>query len=162
MALLSIGEDPCAWVEVPGYPGFDMYIKYLTPEVIRGLRRRATTAKRNKQTRAMEDSVNDELLSKLMVKEIIMEWRGLSLKHLDKLVELSPEARASIEKQKDKCLPFDEDDLETLVDNTYSREFMENILDLATDLQAFREIQKTVTAKNSGGSSPTPEQEVGL
>ena len=41
-------------------------------------------------------------------------------------------------------------------------EIMENILDLATDLQAFREIQKTVTAKNSGGSSPTPEQEVGL
>ena len=46
MGLLEVGNEPTVWVEVPGYPGFDIYVKYLTPQTLKRLGEKATKKQR--------------------------------------------------------------------------------------------------------------------
>lgn len=159
MGLLKAADNLKMWVEVPGFPGFDVEVCYLTPAHIKSLQQKATKRQINRQTRQVEDVVDTELLSKLMVRDMIGNWRGLTVEHLEKMMPLAPEARQAIAERGE--LPFSADDLEALVEYTYSRSFMDPMTELATDMESWREAEETLARKNSGGSVATSEPEPG-
>ena len=149
-AILSIGEALKVWVQVPGYPGWDVLVQYLTPAKVKLLSEDATTKKLNRQTRQMEDKVDNEILAKLMTKAMILDWRGLTTAMLRDLVPVPDAVNAKLEKEHGGKLPFSPEDLEVLVENTYSRSFMDTVMECATDLHTMREMEKRALEKNSG------------
>jgi len=152
--LLIIGSDPEEWIEIDEVRGLDMLVKYLSPETIRSLRKRATTKQRNKATRQMEDVVDDDKLAKMMVKHVVLDWRGMTVDALEKLVPLTPESRKNIGKLK-KGLPFSEEYLELLLDNAYGGQFLQTVIEVSMDLGLMKEIERERLSKNSKGSSAT-------
>ncbi len=148
--LLEVGNEPEVWIQVHGYEGFDVLIKYVTPQNIRSLNDQATSKTLNRQTRAMEDTVDQDLLGKLMVEEMVQNWRGLTIEHLEKMMPLSAESKKAI-KAAGGELPFTPVDLKTLTDYAYSKDFMDVVMELATDLEALREAEEVQRSKNSDG-----------
>jgi hypothetical protein len=148
-SILSIGESPKAWIQIQGFDGFDLEIEYLSPPVVKELSKQATIRKLNKLTRQMEETVDNELLAKLMTKRMIRNWRGLTVKILSQIVPLSSEAAAKIEKEHGGELPYSPEDLEILTDNSYSRVYMDAVMESVVDLQIMRELEKKGLEKNS-------------
>jgi len=150
MGLLKAVDDLQVWIEVNGHPGFDILVKYLTPAQIKRLSDRATKRQVNKATRQIEEVVDNDLLSKLMIREMIVDWRGLSVKHLEEMMPLDKDSKKSIETDHKGELPFSDDDLETLAEVTYSRSMMDQVMEVCTDMGAFREVQKASLGNESG------------
>lgn len=146
--LLVIGSDPEEWIEIDQIPGLDMQVRYLAPETIRGLRKRCTTKRRNKNTRQMEDYVDEDKLAKLMVKHVVRDWRGMTVERLEQLVPLADESRAKIKKLGKKGLPFSEDYLEILLDNAYGGQFLQTVIEISMDLGEMKEIERVRLSKN--------------
>lgn len=146
--VLSVGQAPIVWVPVPAFSPWEIRIKYLDPQTVKRLSAQYTEKRMNQKTRQFEDHLNQEGFSKAMTKEMIQEWRGLTLEVLDKLLPLNEATRTKIREEMDGVLPFSQDDLTTLVDYTYTRNFMETVMDVATDLQRVREFEEQQLEKN--------------
>jgi hypothetical protein len=153
--LLEIGTDPEEWIDIDTISGLEMQVRYLSPEVIRGLRKRATSKVRNKSTRQMEDVVDDDKLAKAMVKHVVRDWRGMTVERLEQLVPLSAASSAKIKKLGKKGLPYSEDYLEVLLDNAYGGQFLQTVIEISMDLGVMKDIARERLSKNSGGSSDT-------
>lgn len=146
--VLSVGKAPIVWVAVPGFAPWEIRIKYLDPQAVKKLSASYTEKRMNPKTRQYEDVLNQEAFSKAMTREMIQDWRGLTLPVLEKMLPLNDEAKRKIQDDFNGELPFSEDDLSTLVDYTYTRNFMETVMEVATDLQRVREYEEQQLEKN--------------
>jgi hypothetical protein len=148
MSILKAKSDLTLWVDVPGFLDFEIKVKYLTPANIKVIRDKATKTQLNKQTRQMEEVVDDDLMARYMVREMIQDWRGLTVKTLQTMMPLSEESATAINEEYDGELPFTNEDLETLVDFTYSRSFMDRVTELSTDMEEWRRVEEESTGKD--------------
>ena len=148
MSILKAKSDLTLWVDVPGFLDFEIKVKYLTPANIKVIRDKATKTQLNKQTRQMEEVVDDDLMARYMVREMIQDWRGLTVKTLQTMMPLSEESANAIDEEYDGELPFTNEDLETLVDFTYSRSFMDRVTELSTDMEEWRRVEEESTGKD--------------
>lgn len=161
MGLIEIGADPEVWAEVnPAFPGFEVKVRYLSPGSAKKINEQATSKQVNRRTRQMEDAVDNERYARLMVKSMVMDWRGLKLEHLEEMLPLTETAKDAVRAAGGE-VPFSADDLEMLADNSYSRSFLDGVLDLATDLEAMQRAKKLVTEGNSADSPHTPATQPG-
>lgn len=76
-----------------------------------------------------------------MCRNMIIDWGGLTLEVLEKILPVDKGSAAEIAALEDG-LPFSQEHLEVLTENTYSTSFMDQIIKVATDLNAAKEAER--------------------
>lgn len=106
-------------VEYPGLDGFSVSLAYLTKDELIKLRKKATTKKLSRSSKAIEEEVDSELFQKLYIDEVIKGWKGLKYKYLNQLLPID---LAQIEDSEEE-LDYDKENAYELMRN--SRDFDE-------------------------------------
>jgi len=79
-------DSKTTWVEFPGLNGFEVELANLSRKELVALRKRCTTNKFNRKTRAFEESLDDDKFVVEFTESTVKSWKGLKLKYLEDLV----------------------------------------------------------------------------
>ena len=140
-------DSKTTWVEFPGLDGFDVELANLSRKELVALRKRCTTNKFNRKTRAFEESLEDEKFVKEFTLATVKGWKGLQLNYLEDLVLVNLQGQDGT-----KELPFTIDNALQLVEN--SSEFDNWLNEVVFDLENFR---TTKQAENTGKVKTIPK-----
>ena len=143
MELKSLLVDSkTTWVEFPGLDGFEVELANLSRKELVALRKRCTTNKFNRKTRAFEEVLDDDKFVKEFTEATVKGWKGLKLKYLEDLVLVD------ISKQDpDKQLEYSNDNAQQLVEN--SSEFDNWLNEVVFDLEHFRTAEQDQAPKKA-------------
>jgi hypothetical protein len=149
MELKSLLVDTkTTWVEFPGLDNFEVELANLSRKELVALRKRCTTNKFNRKTRAFEEQLDDEKFVKEFTEATVKGWKGLKLKYLEDLVLVD------ISKQDpDKQLEYSNENAQQLVEN--SSEFDNWLNEVVFDLEHFRTAEQAETLKKVEAVSGT-------
>ena len=148
MELKSLLVDSkTTWVEFPGLDGFEVELANLSRKELVALRKRCTSNKFNRKTRAFEEILNEEKFLVEFTEATVKGWKGLQLGYLEDLVLVDL-------KGQDATIPLEytEENALLLVEN--SSEFDNWLNEVVFDLDNFRTAEQ---GKNKGKTNPTPE-----
>jgi len=136
-------DSKTTWVEFPGLDGFEVELANLSRKELIALRKRCTTNKFNRKTRAFEESLDDDKFVKEFTDATVKEWKGLKLKYLEDLVlvELGNNEPNSL-------LPYTEENAQQLVEN--SNEFDNWLNEVVFDLEHFRTEEQKQSTRQTG------------
>ena len=140
-------DSKTTWVEFPGLDGFEVELANLSRKELVALRKRCTTNKFNRKTRAFEESLEDEKFVKEFTLATVKGWKGLQLNYLEDLVLVNLQGQDGT-----KELPFTIDNALQLVEN--SSEFDNWLNEVVFDLENFR---TTKQAENTGKVKTIPK-----
>lgn len=150
MELKSLLVDSkTTWVEFPGLDGFEVELANLSRKELVNLRKRCTTNKFNRKSRAFEESLDENKFVVEFTNATVKGWKGLKLSYLEDLllVDLSGQ---DINKE----LEYSVSNAESLVEN--STEFDNWLNEVVFDLENFR---TTEQRENSEQSKAIPESQ---
>ena len=136
MELKSLLVDSkTTWVEFPGLDGFEVELANLSRKELIALRKRCTTNKFNRKTRAFEEQLDDDKFVTEFTDATVKSWKGLRLKYLEDLVlvELGSNEPNSL-------LPYTGENAQQLVEN--SNEFDNWLNEVVFDLENFRSAEQ--------------------
>ena len=136
MELKSLLVDSkTTWVEFPGLDGFEVELANLSRKELVALRKRCTTNKFNRKTRAFEESLDDDKFLVEFTNATVKGWKNLKLKYLEDLVlvELGSNEPNSL-------LPYTDENAQQLVEN--SNEFDNWLNEVVFDLEHFRSAEQ--------------------
>ena len=139
MELKSLLVDSkTTWVEFPGLDNFEVELANLSRKELIALRKRCTTNKFNRKTRAFEESLDDDKFVTEFTDATVKSWKGLKLKYLEDLVlvELGNNEPNSL-------LPYTDENAQQLVEN--SNEFDNWLNEVVFDLVHFRSAEQAKT-----------------
>jgi len=139
-------DSKTTWAEFPGLDGFEVELANLSRKELVNLRKKCTTNKFNRKTRAFEESLDDEKFVKEFTEATIKGWKGLKLKYLEDLVLVDLENN-----DVDSELTYTLENAQHLVEN--SSEFDNWLNEVVFDLENFRTKQSGKTVKKSGDVS---------
>jgi hypothetical protein len=139
-------DSKTTWAEFPGLDGFEVELANLSRKELINLRKKCTTNKFNRKTRAFEESLDDEKFVKEFTEATIKGWKGLKLKYLEDLVLVDLENN-DVESE----LTYTLENAQHLVEN--SSEFDNWLNEVVFDLENFRTEQSGKTVKKSGDVS---------
>jgi hypothetical protein len=149
MELKSLLVDSkTAKVEFPGLDGFEVELANLSRKELVALRKRCTSNKFNRKTRAFEESMDDDKFLKEFTSATVKGWSGLKLKYLEDLILVNLEGQ-DIEKE----LEYTEDNAMLLVEN--SSEFDNWLNEVVFDLENFRTEKPEENKETSDSISET-------
>tara|TARA_A100001011_G_scaffold297606_1_gene310371 strand:- start:5363 stop:5806 length:444 start_codon:yes stop_codon:yes gene_type:complete len=126
-----IVDSKSTWVEFPGLDGFEVELANLSRKELIALRKKCTTNKFNRKTRAFEESLDDNKFIKEFTESTVKGWKGLKLKYLEDLL-LVDLKNNDIESE----LEYSTENAEQLVEN--SNEFDNWLNEVVFDLENFR------------------------
>jgi|TARA_B110000090_G_C13001273_1_gene300512 hypothetical protein len=144
MELKSLLVDSkTTWVEFPGLDGFEVELANLSRKELVALRKKCTTQKFNRKTRAFEETLDDDKFVKEFTNSTVQGWKGLQLGFLEDLVlvDLKNQDTSSL-------LEYTEDNALLLVEN--SSEFDNWLNEVVFDLENFRTDFKSKTKGQTG------------
>ena len=124
-------DTKTTWVEFPGLSGFEVELANLSRKELVALRKRCTSNKFNRKTRAFEESLDDEKFVKEFTESTVKGWKGLKLSYLEDLVLVDLAGQDTTVQ-----LPFSMDNAQQLVEN--SSEFDNWLNEVVFDLENFR------------------------
>ena len=136
MELKSLLVDSkTTWVEFPGLDGFEVELANLSRKELVALRKRCTTNKFNRKTRAFEESLDDDKFLVEFTNATVKGWKNLKLKYLEDLVlvELG-------NNEPESMLPYTDENAQQLVEN--SNEFDNWLNEVVFDLENFRSAEQ--------------------
>ena len=141
MELKSLLVDSkTTWVEFPGLDGFEVELANLSRKELIALRKRCTSNKFNRKTRAFEEVMDDDKFLKEFTNSTVKNWRCLKLKFLEDLLLVD------ISKQNpNNEMDYSEENAIILVEN--SNEFDNWLNEVVFDLDNFRSAEQ---AKDKG------------
>ena len=79
-------DSKTTWVEFPGLDGFEVELANLSRKELVALRKRCTSNKFNRKTRAFEENLNEEKFLVEFTEATVQGWKGLKLKYLEELL----------------------------------------------------------------------------
>ena len=132
MELKSLLVDSkTAWVEFPGMEGFEVELANLSRKELVNLRKKCTTNKFDRKTRAFNEELDESKFLSEFTKAVVKNWKGLKLKYLEDilLVDLSGQ-------DPEKEMDYSYDNAKVLVEN--SSEFDNWLNEVVFDLENFR------------------------
>jgi hypothetical protein len=132
MELKSLLVDSkTTWVEFPGLDGFEVELANLSRKELIALRKRCTTNKFNRKTRAFEEKLDEDKFIVEFTEATVKGWKGCKLKYLEDLVlvDLGSNDRNSE-------LEYSLENAQQLVEN--SNEFDNWLNEVVFDLEHFR------------------------
>jgi hypothetical protein len=142
MELKSLLVDSkTAWVEFPGMEGFEVELANLSRKELVNLRKKCTTNKFDRKTRAFNEELDEGKFLSEFTKAVVKGWKGLKLKYLEDilLVDLSGQ-------DPEKEMDYSYENAKVLVEN--SSEFDNWLNEVVFDLENFR--------SGSEGEDPKP------
>ena len=127
-------DSKTTWAEFPGLDGFEVELANLSRKELVNLRKKCTSNKFNRKTRAFEESLDDEKFVKEFTESTVKGWKGLKLSYLEDLilVDLSGQDPTSE-------MEYTPDNAQVLVEN--SSEFDNWLNEVVFDLENFRSKQ---------------------
>ena len=137
-------DSKTTWVEFPGLDGFEVELANLSRKELIALRKRCTSNKFNRKTRAFEEVMDDDKFLKEFTNSTVKSWKGLKLSYLEDLLLVD------ITKQNpNQEMDYTEENALILVEN--SNEFDNWLNEVVFDLEHFRSAEQ---AKVKGQTSP--------
>jgi len=144
MELKSLLVDSkTTWVEFPGLDGFEVELANLSRKELVALRKRCTTNKFNRKTRAFEESLDDDKFLVEFTNATVKSWKNLKLKYLEDLVLVELGSNDG-----NTLLPYTEENAQQLVEN--SNEFDNWLNEVVFDLDHFRSAEQAKTKGQAG------------
>ena len=137
-----------AWVEFPGLDGFEVELANLSRKELLNLRKKCTSNKFNRKTRAFEEVMDDEKFVKEFSQATVKGWKGLKLKYLEDLI-LVDLTNQNVEEE----MEYTADNALILVEN--SGEFDNWLNEVVFDLENFRSKEQEET---KGQANPVSEK----
>ena len=141
-----IVDSKTTWVEFPGLDGFEVELANLSRKELISLRKRCTSNKFNRKTRAFEESLDDGKFIKEFTSSTVKGWKGLKLIYLEDLL-LVDLKNNDVESE----LEYTIDNAEQLVEN--SNEFDNWLNEVVFDLDNFRTIKPRDDKEEDGSIS---------
>jgi hypothetical protein len=124
-------DSKSSWVEFGGLEGFEVEVANLSRKELNGLRKKCTTSKFNRKSRAVEEVLDEEKFVTEFSRVSVLNWKGLTLEHLETLIliEVGDEDHSAE-------VEFTPDNAEVLV--SQSNEFDTWLNEVVFDLENFR------------------------
>ena len=136
-------DSKTTWAEFPGLKGFEVELANLSRKELTKIRKKCTTNKFNRKTRAFEESLDDEKFVKEFTEATVKGWRGLKLAYLEDLILVDLKGQNA-----DTEMDFSLENAHVLVEN--SSEFDNWLNEVVFDLENFRSKQSTKNTKKTG------------
>jgi len=136
-------DSKSAWVSFPGLSGFEVEVVNLSRKELTGLRKRCTTQKFDKKTRAMVEILDEDKFVTEFSGAVLKNWKGLSLEHLQSLMLVD-----TGKKDLTTEVPYSCENAEILVNN--STEFDNWLNEVVFDLENFRSKTEGTSDTTSG------------
>jgi hypothetical protein len=130
-------------VEFPGLDNFEVELANLSRKELVALRKRCTTNKFNRKTRAFEESLDDDKFLVEFTNATVKSWKNLKLKYLEDLVLVELGSNDG-----NTLLPYTEENAQQLVEN--SNEFDNWLNEVVFDLDHFRSAEQAKTKGQTG------------
>ena len=144
MELKSLLVDSkTTWVEFPGLDNFEVELANLSRKELVALRKRCTTNKFNRKTRAFEESLDDDKFLVEFTNATVKGWKNLKLKYLEDLVLVELGSNDG-----NTLLPYTSENAQQLVEN--SNEFDNWLNEVVFDLDHFRSAEQAKTKGQTG------------
>jgi hypothetical protein len=139
-------DSKTTWAEFPGLDGFEVELANLSRKELVNLRKKCTSNKFNRKTRAFEESLDDEKFVKEFTEATVKGWKGLKLGYLEDLILVDLKGQ-----DPEMEMEFSEENAQILVEN--SSEFDNWLNEVVFDLENFRTKQQGKVIKKSGDVS---------
>ena len=136
-------DSKTTWAEFPGLDGFEVELANLSRKELVNLRKKCTSNKFNRKTRAFEEILDDEKFVKEFTEATVQNWKGLKLKYLEDLL-LVDLKKNDVNAE----LDYNQENAQQLVEN--SSEFDNWLNEVVFDLENFRSEGGTGSTKKSG------------
>jgi len=136
-------DSKTTWVEFPGLDGFEVELANLSRKELVNLRKKCTSNKFNRKTRAFEESLDDEKFVKEFSDATVKGWKGLKLSYLEDLILVDLENQDLT-----KEMEYTIENALVLVEN--SSEFDNWLNEVVFDLENFRSKQSGKNKKETG------------
>jgi hypothetical protein len=136
-------DSKTTWAEFPGLDGFEVELANLSRKELVNLRKKCTTNKFNRKTRAFEESLDDEKFVNEFTEATVKGWKGLKLSYLEDLILVDLSGQDS-----NTEMDFSLENAKVLVEN--SSEFDNWLNEVVFDLENFRSKQSTKDTKKAG------------
>lgn len=136
-------DTKSAWVEYPGYEGFEIELVNLSRPELTSLRKRCLVTKFDKATRKPVEELNEDKFIAEFTKATIKNWKGFKYKFLEDflLVDLS-------KVDPNSELPYSQENAKLLISN--SADFDTWVNDTVFDLDNFRSGSKGANVEATG------------
>ena len=132
MELKSLLVDSkTTWGEFPRLDGFEVELANLSRKELIALRKRCTSNKFNRKTRAFEEKLDEDKFIVEFTDATVKNWKGLKLKFLEDLVLVDLKGQ-----DPNNQLEFSGENAQQLVEN--SNEFDNWLNEVVFDLEHFR------------------------
>ena len=139
-------DSKTTWAEFPGLEGFEVELANLSRKELVNLRKKCTTNKFNRRTRAFEESLDDEKFVKEFTEATVKGWKGLKLEYLEDLILVDLAGQ-----DPKKEMEYSLENAHVLVEN--SSEFDNWLNEVVFDLENFRSKQPAKNIKKTGNVS---------
>ena len=136
-------DSKTTWVEFPGLDGFEVELANLSRKELVALRKRCTSNKFNRKTRAFEENLNEEKFLVEFTEATVQGWKGLKLKYLEELLLVDLK-----DNDVDSELEYNQENAKQLVEN--STEFDNWLNEVVFDLEHFRTRVEDKNTKEAG------------
>jgi len=139
-------DTKTTWVEFPGLDGFEVELANLSRKELVNLRKKCTSNKFNRKTRAFEESLDENKFVKEFTQATVKNWKGFKLSYLEDLLLVDLKGQ-----DPEQQLEYSSDNAEQLVEN--STEFDNWLNEVVFDLENFRTKSKTKNIEETGNIS---------
>jgi hypothetical protein len=136
-------DSKTTWVEFPGLDGFEVELANLSRKELVNLRKKCTSNKFNRKTRAFEEILDDEKFVKEFAGATVKNWKGLKLSYLEDLILVDLKGQ-----DLNTEMEYTFDNALVLVEN--SSEFDNWLNEVVFDLENFRSKEPRKNKKETG------------
>ena len=136
-------DSKTTWVDFPGLDGFEVELANLSRKELVNLRKKCTSSKFNRKTRAFEEILDDEKFVKEFAGATVKNWKGLKLSYLEDLILVDLKGQ-----DLNTEMEYTFDNALVLVEN--SSEFDNWLNEVVFDLENFRSKEPRKNKKETG------------
>ena len=137
-------DSKAMWIDFAGLEGFSVEVANLSRKELTGMRKKCTTTKFNRKSRAAEEVLDEDKFVVEFARNSVKNWKGLTLAHLETLILVETDGQDLTQE-----IEYSEENAEILV--SQSTEFDTWLNEVVFDLDNFRSKPK--------GGVPKPARE---
>ena len=136
-------DSKAMWIDFAGLEGFSVEVANLSRKELTGMRKKCTTTKFNRKSRAAEEVLDEDKFVVEFARNSVKNWKGLTLAHLETLILVETDGQDLTQE-----IEYSEENAEILV--SQSTEFDTWLNEVVFDLENFRSKPKGKVPKKTG------------
>jgi len=136
-------DSKSMWIDFAGLEGFSVEVANLSRKELTGMRKKCTTTKFNRKSRAAEEVLDEDKFVVEFARNSVKNWKGLTLAHLETLILVDTD-----DQDLNQEIDYSEENAEILV--SQSTEFDTWLNEVVFDLENFRSKSKGRVPKKAG------------